>query len=82
MDYALYSLSLVVGFSGTRWVTENIKFHLRTTKMWLHNWILAFAGMIVLFGLSVDEPWVWGGFTGVALEGLRRDKWSIVRKKK
>ena len=50
--------------------------------MWLHHWIIAFAGMVVLFGLGVDNPWVWGGFTGVALEGLRRDKWSIVRKKK
>jgi len=30
----------------------------------------------------VDEPWVWGAVTGVALEGLRRDQWSIVRKGK
>ena len=82
MDFAVYSLSLVVGFSGARWFTENIKFHLRTTNVWLHHWIIAFAGMVVLFGLGVDNAWVWGGFTGVALEGLRRDKWSIVRKKK
>ena len=82
MDFAWYSLSLVLTFATVRWVTENFKFHLRTKKVWVHHWILALGGMVALFGLGVDEPWVWGAITGVALEGLRRDQWSIVRKAK
>ena len=34
----------------------------------------------ILLCLSVDESWVWGAVTGVALEGLRRDQWSILRR--
>ncbi len=82
MDFAWYSLSLVLMFATARWVTEQFKFHVRTKKLWVHHWILALVSMGVLLGLQVDEPWVWGGVTGIALEGLRRDKWSIFRKAK
>lgn len=82
MDYAWYSLSLVLTFAIARWVTENFKFHLRTTRVWVHHWILALVGMVILLCLSVDESWVWGAVTGVALEGLRRDQWSILRRTK
>ncbi len=82
MDYAWYSLSLVLSFAIARWVTENFKFHLRTTNVWVHHWILALVGMVILLCLSVDESWVWGAVTGVALEGLRRDQWSILRRTK
>ena len=33
MDFAWYSLSLVLTFAAVRWVTENFKFHLRTKKV-------------------------------------------------
>ena len=82
MDFAWYSLSLVLTFTVARWVTENFKFHLRTKKVWVHHWILALGGMVALLGLVVEEASLWGAITGVALEGLRRDQWSIVRRVK
>ena len=82
MDFAWYSLSLVLTFATARWVTENFNFHLRSKKVWFHHWILALGGMVALLGLGVEEPWLWGAVTGVALEGLRRDQWSIVRRTK
>jgi hypothetical protein len=65
VDFGLYSLGIVVGFAIVRWATENTKFHIRTNSIWLHHWIIAF---------------LWGGMTGMALEGLGRKNWSIRRK--
>jgi H+/Cl- antiporter ClcA len=79
MQFALYSLSLVIAFSIARWVSENIKFHVRNKKLWVHHWILAAAAMMIIYILQFDEPWLWGGLTGVALEGLRRENWSLFR---
>ena len=79
MDFGLFSLGIVLGFSIVRWLTENIKFHIRTESIWLHHWIIAFLVMIPLLYFQIDEPLVWGGLTGAALEGLGRKNWSIRR---
>ena len=79
MDFGLFSLGIVLGFSIVRWLTENIKFHIRTKSIWLHHWIIAFLLMIPLLYFQIDEPLVWGGLTGAALEGLGRKNWSIRR---
>jgi|TARA_B100000035_G_scaffold172633_1_gene147326 hypothetical protein len=79
MDFGLFSLGIVLGFSIVRWLTENIKFHIRTKSIWLHHWIIAFLVMIPLLYFQIDEPLVWGGLTGAALEGLGRKNWSIRR---
>jgi len=79
MDYAWYSLALIVSFAIMRWLTENIKFHIRNEKLWVHHWILAAAAMIPMWWFKVDDPWIWGALTGIALEGLRRKNWSIKR---
>ena len=55
MDFAWYSLSLVLTFATVRWV-ENFKFHFRTKKVWVI--IGFFGGNGYAFGLGVDEPWV------------------------
>ena len=79
MDFGLFSLGIVLGFSIVRWLTENIKFHIRTKSIWLHHWIIAFLVMIPLLYFQIDEPLIWGGLTGAALEGLGRKNWSIRR---
>ena len=79
MDFGLFSLGIVLGFSIVRWLTENIKFHIRTKSIWLHHWIIAFLVMIPLLYFQIDEPLVRGGLTGAALEGLGRKNWSIRR---
>jgi len=80
MEFAFYSISLIVGFSATRWVTENIKFHVRNKRIWLHHWIISFLVMGILLILDIDSEIIWGLLTGVALEGLGRKNWSILRK--
>ncbi len=79
MEFAQYSLALICCFAITRWFTENVKFHVRNNKFWLHHWIVASVIMAVLFFMQIDYPWIWGGLTGVAIEGLARKNWSIMR---
>lgn len=80
MEFAFYSVGIILGFSIIRWLTENIKFHIRNNFVWVHHWILAFVAMIPLFFFEIDVPILWGMLTGVALEGLGRKNWSIRRK--
>jgi len=82
MDFAVYSVSIIGSYAAARWATERLKFHLRTKRVWVHHWILAAAAMLVMFYLEVEAAWLWGALTGVALEGLRRDNWSLFPGKK
>jgi hypothetical protein len=79
MEFAFYSVAMICGFAITRWSTENIKFHVRNKSIWLHHWILAFLVLAILLWLEIESPSVWGILTGVALEGLGRKNWSIMR---
>ena len=80
MEFAYYSLSIIAAFAITRWVTENFKFHVRSKSIWLHHWIIAAIAMAAVLVLKIDSEIVWGILTGVALEGLGRKNWSILRK--
>ena len=80
MDFAIYSVGIILGFSVIRWLTENIKFHIRNNVVWVHHWILAFVAMVALFFFEIEYPFLWVILTGVALEGLGRKNWSIRRK--
>ena len=77
MSFALYSISLVVGYAFTRYVTESTTIHIRMKGFWIHHWIIATLFMVLLLGLGIHDPLVWGMLTGVALEGLPRKNWSI-----
>ena len=81
MDFASYSLALLVGFVATRYVTETTKIHLRFKGLWIHHWVLAAVAMIALWYLEVNKPYLGGALTGVALEGLPRKNWSIRQRK-
>ena len=80
MEFAIYSVGIILGFSVIRWLTENIKFHIRNNTVWVHHWILAFVAMIALFFFEIEYPFLLGILTGIALEGLGRKNWSIRRK--
>jgi len=81
MELAVYSISIILSYSFARWFTENFKLHLRNNKFWFHHWILAAVAMAGLYLFEVDDAWLWGALTGIALEGLRRKNWSILRQK-
>ena len=80
MEFAWYSICIVLAFAFTRWFTENFKIHIRSERLWLHHWIMASIAMIGLLVANIDSVFVWGGLTGIALEGLGRKNWSISRK--
>ena len=82
MEFAQYSLALIITFALVRFVTENTKFHLRAKGLWVHHWILAAVAMTVVYLMEIESPIIWGALTGVALEGLRRKDWSIRDSKK
>ena len=79
MEFAIYSIGLLLGYVIARFVTEQTKIHIRVKGLWLHHWILATLLMIGLFLFKVYNTEVWGLLTGVALEGLSRKNWSIRR---
>tara|TARA_B110000444_G_scaffold126707_1_gene119220 strand:+ start:39864 stop:40109 length:246 start_codon:yes stop_codon:yes gene_type:complete len=81
MEFAIYSVALVLGYAMARYITEQTSFHVRLKGIWLHHWILAALAMAVLYALEIQSGEVWGLLTGVALEGLSRKNWSIKEKK-
>ncbi|RJU83126.1 MAG: hypothetical protein DWB99_03035 [Candidatus Poseidoniales archaeon] len=82
MEFAQYSLALIISFALVRFITENTKFHLRAKGLWVHHWILAAVAMSIVYLMEIGDPIIWGCLTGVALEGLRRKNWSIRDSKK
>lgn len=82
MEFAQYSLALIISFALVRFITENTKFHLRAKGLWVHHWILAAVAMSIVYLMKIGDPIIWGCLTGVALEGLRRKNWSIRDSKK
>ena len=79
MEFAWYSMCLILAFAFTRWFTENFKIHIRSERLWLHHWIMAALAMVGLLIANIDSVFVWGALTGIALEGLGRKSWSISR---
>ena len=82
MEFAIYSIGLLLGYVIARFVTEQTKIHIRVKGLCLHHWILAFLLMTGLFLFEIYNTVVWGLLTGVALEGLSRKNWSIRDKKR
>ena len=79
MEFAYFSISVVLSLAMTRWITERFKPHLRNRSFWIHHWILALMAMIAGMFLSLKSPMFWGSLMGVAIEGLGRKNWSIRR---
>ena len=82
MEFAEYSISLVIAFAATRYLTEKLRIHLRGKGFWLHHWIIAAMVMGGLLIAKVSNPFAWGVLTGIALEGLRRDNWTLFDSKR
>ena len=46
MDYAYYSIYLILAFAFARYVSEYTSIHLIFKGLWIHHWILATLAMI------------------------------------
>ncbi len=66
MDYAYYSLSLIIAYALVRYVTENTKIHLKFKGLWVHHWILAaiIPSLVPLLFASIGAGVVFSVFAG------------------
>jgi hypothetical protein len=79
-DIFLFSLCLILGFASAKFLTgrtPQIKFLI----FHIHHWIWATTILVILFIIGQTPIWVVGILTGVALEGLTYDDWSLFIKK-
>jgi hypothetical protein len=79
MQWAEFSLALIGGYALTRAITEQTQFHLRKGRIWIHHWMLGAAAMAICLAMGIDHPAIWGGLTGVSLEGLGRKNWGLLK---
>tara|TARA_Y100000768_G_scaffold353182_1_gene305296 strand:+ start:429 stop:677 length:249 start_codon:yes stop_codon:yes gene_type:complete len=82
MEFAIYSIAILLGYVIARFVTEKTTIHIRVKGLWFHHWILASLLMVALFLFEIYNIEIWGLLTGVALEGLSRKNWSIKDQKR
>jgi len=73
-----YSLGLVVGYASAKAVTPYAP-SLLTKKYHIHHWLWATVLLAVALYLGVSSDAGIGIITGIALEGLSYENWSIKR---
>ena len=76
----IFSISLIAGFAIAKYLTGKTP-QIKIYIFHIHHWIWATAILIFLFFWDQTQVWMIGIVTGVALEGLGRKNWSILRKK-
>ena len=74
MEFAWYSICLVLAFAFTRWFTENFKIHIRSERLWLHHWIMASIAMIGLLIANIDSVFRLGCFDRNCSGGFGKKK--------
>ena len=74
-----YSLGLVTGYVVAKALTPHSP-SLLTAKYHIHHWIWATAILVIMMYVRLDTDSLIGIITGVALQGLSYDNWSIKRK--
>ncbi len=75
-DFFFFAFSLIIGFALAKYLTgktPQIKFYI----FHLHHWMWASIILIGLMFWDQTEVWMIGLMTGVAIEGLTYDDWSI-----
>ncbi|MBK00211.1 MAG: hypothetical protein CMB48_04510 [Euryarchaeota archaeon] len=75
-----FSISLIVGFAIAKFLTGKTP-QIKIYIFHIHHWIWATTILILLFFWDQTEAWMIGLVTGVAIEGLTYDDWSIFIKK-
>ncbi|MAK04458.1 MAG: hypothetical protein CMA03_01035 [Euryarchaeota archaeon] len=79
-ELAIFAIGLIIGYASAKFLTgktPQIKFSI----FHIHHWIWATIILIFLIWMEWSNPILIGIFTGVALEGLTYDDWSLFIKK-
>ncbi len=80
-EIAIFAIGLIIGYASAKFLTgktPQIKFSI----FHIHHWIWATIILISLIWMEWTNPVIIGIFTGVAIEGLTYEDWSLVRKDK
>ena len=80
-ELAIFAIGLIIGYASAKFLTgktPQIKFSI----FHIHHWIWATIILISLIWMEWINPVIIGIFTGVAIEGLTYDDWSLIRKEK
>mgnify|MGYP000606173690 CR=1 FL=1 len=80
-ELAIFAIGLIIGYASAKFLTgktPQIKFSI----FHIHHWIWATIILISLIWMEWNNPVITGIFTGVAIEGLTYDEWSLIRKDK
>tara|TARA_B100001113_G_scaffold118355_1_gene96656 strand:- start:152 stop:427 length:276 start_codon:yes stop_codon:yes gene_type:complete len=80
-EIAIFAIGLIIGYTSAKFLTgktPQIKFSI----FHIHHWIWATIILISLIWMEWTNPVIIGIFTGVAIEGLTYDDWSLIRKDK
>ena len=72
----IFSISLIAGFAIAKYLTGKTP-QIKIYIFHIHHWIWATTILIFLFFWDQTEAWMIGIVTGVALEGLTYEDWSI-----
>ena len=73
-----YSLGLIVGYSGSKWITPHSP-KLLTKRFHIHHWIWSSFILVLLLIFGWNNNVSVGLLTGIALEGLSYKNWKIKR---
>jgi len=80
-EIAFFAIGLIIGYASAKFLTgktPQIKFSI----FHIHHWVWATIILISLIWMDWTNPVIIGIFTGVAIEGLTYDDWSLIRKNK
>tara|TARA_Y100001980_G_C14555428_1_gene343902 strand:+ start:3886 stop:4161 length:276 start_codon:yes stop_codon:yes gene_type:complete len=76
-----FAVGIIIGYASAKFLTGKTP----QIKFWVlhvHHWIWATLIIIFLMIVNLTNPLLIGIFTGVAVEGLNYDDWSLIRKDK
>ena len=78
----VYSIALVIGFATAKFFHPKKRFvpQLKFGRFHIHHWIWGTAFLMALLLSGYTSDFVVGVLTGVVLQGLTYDNWSIIRK--
>lgn len=78
-EIAFFAIGSIIGYASAKFLTGRTP----QIKFWIfhiHHWIWASLILIGLISMDFNNPLVIGIFSGVAIEGLTYDDWSLIRK--
>ena len=76
-----YSLSIIFGYALAKFFTPILP-SIKTKNLHIHHWIWSTCLLLPLFYFGLENEYLIGSLTGIALQGLSYQNWSILKKER